>query len=72
VESSTYFLFFLLKMRHTKMMTKAAIAALTAMGAGSIVALFADERRPGGGASHAVGRAEADEEEAAMMNVVVC
>jgi glycerol dehydrogenase-like iron-containing ADH family enzyme len=61
-------IFFWLKTRNTKMMTKAARTALTAMGAVSIVVLWADERRPGGGASHAVGSGEAVVEEAAMVD----
>jgi hypothetical protein len=50
-----FFVFFL-KTRNMKMTTKAAKTALTAINAGSIIALCADGRRPGGGASHAVGR----------------
>ena len=61
-------IFFWLKTRNTKMTTKAARTALTAMDAGSIVVLCADERRPGGGASHAVGSGEAIVEEAAMVD----
>jgi hypothetical protein len=73
VMSSTCSPFFisLLKTRNTKMMTEAAITALAAMNAGLIVALCAVGRRPGGGASHAVGSGDAVKEEAAMMNVVV-